>query len=137
MIKQKEVVTMYIPFPNISADLAQKVHMYICLGEGDEKEFIKCQSFKPTHLFDDVPPDKYVLEECDCKRNPFVKKTTIDCDKSFLCKEVVFDRGILKNRGVCEDLFNSILAEIKHENFFTQLLDEEALVNLNSLIKYR
>lgn len=128
---------MCIPFPDINSTLAQEAHMYICIDERSEKGFIKCQSFKPTHLAINNPPLEYILEESNCSRNPFVRKTTIDCDKSFLSKEVVYDKGMLKHRGVCEDLFNDILVKIKHQGFFVQLLDDEDLVRLNRLINYR
>ena len=45
MIDRKDVVTIRIPFPNISSDLAVRSHMYICHHTKQRlKKFVKCQN---------------------------------------------------------------------------------------------
>lgn len=134
MIDRADVVTMYIPFLDIDPSLALKSHMYICIQNGKDKEFIKCQSFKPTHIFPDYPPKQYLIEEQNKNRNPFIKKTTIDCDKSFCVSCVTIDKKLLEKRNVCNELFDSIIEKIKHSDFFKENLDSISLCELNYFI---
>jgi len=134
LIDRADVVTMYIPFLDIDPSLALKSHMYICIQNGNDKEFIKCQSFKPTHISPNYPPKHYLIEEQDKNRNPFIKKTTIDCDKSFCISCVIIDKKLLEKRNVCNELFDSIIEKIKHSDFFKEHLDSISLCGLNHFI---
>lgn len=139
LIEQRHVVRMRVPFPNVDSTLAVQPHMYICIKNGAQKEFIKCQTFKPTHLLKNKRPFKYIIESPDINRNPFKDKTTIDCDKSFYINNVIVDRSLLTTRriDVCEELFNSIILEINHQNFSKSSIDIEPLLSLNTKITIR
>ena len=125
---------MRIPFPDIDSSLALHAHMYICIQNGNDKEFIKCQTFKPTHILSGSRPQQYLIEEHNINRNPFIRKTTIDCDKSFCVSYILIDRRLLAERNVCHELFDSIIEKIKHSIFFKENLDSANLCTLNYFI---
>ncbi|WP_311078317.1 hypothetical protein [Paenibacillus polymyxa] len=136
MINKKDVVRMLVPFPNIDSQLALDTHMYICLEEGNQKEFIKCQKFKPTHLISSKPPFNTIVENPDITKNPFNLKTTIDCDKSFIVSNVQVDTRLLTThrRDVCHELFEDIKAKTDHPQFYTEPIDSDNLCRINRLI---
>src|SRR5690625_386829 len=136
---KKEVIRMRVPFPNVNSALAVNAHMYVCIGDGTHKEFIKCQSFKPKHINKRIAPIQRIEEDPDIHRNPFNKKTILDCDKSFYIEDVVFGKELLatKRKDVCEELFININKEIKHQDFLKEDVDIAPLISLNNKIKAR
>lgn len=128
---------MRVPFPNIDSGLAVHSHMYVCIKKGTQKEFIKCQSFKPQHLMRNKSPKHKIIESANITRNPFINKTTIDCDKSFYIEGVTIDEDLLANRrrDVCEDLFNSIIGKIKHKEFVRETIDVASFLTLNQKVR--
>ncbi len=134
LINTADVARMYIPFPDIDPSLVLSAHMYICIKNGNDKEFIKCQTFKPPHILPDYPPKYYLIEEQNINRNPFIRKTTIDCDKSFCVFNVIIDKKLLAERNVCNELFDSIIEKIKHSDFHKENLDPISLSTLNYFI---
>ncbi|WP_156646337.1 hypothetical protein [Lentibacillus sp. JNUCC-1] len=136
MIDEKNVIRMRVPFPDIDSGLAARPHMYICLKSGTQKEFIKCQTFKPRHLFRNKAPHNYLIEDPDIDRNPFYDKTTIDCDKSFGVENVTVDKSLItdKREDVCDALFRGVKHKINHSNFVTNFLDIAPLLTINSKI---
>jgi len=134
LIDKADVVRINFPFPNIDPSLALQEHMFICIQEGNNKEFIKCQSFKPTHLLSSCPPTHYLIEEKNKNRNPFSKRTTIDCDKSFCVSCIILDKKLLAYRNVCKSLFNSILMKIEHSDFYKENIDPVVLCMSNYFI---
>ena len=134
MINKADVVTINIPFQKIHPSLALREHMFICLQEGKNKEFVICQTFKPTHLLSCRPPYDYLVEEKNENRNPFSKKTTINCDKSFCVSDVIIDKALLTYRNICKALFKSILSTINHDNFYQENLEPAMLCRLNFCI---
>lgn len=134
LIDKADVITMRVPFPNINSSLALKSHMYICIQNGNNKEFIKCQRFKITHILAGLPPNQYLIEEPNINRNPFIKTTIIDCDKSFCVSCVIIDKKLLATRNVCNELLDSVMEKITHSNFSKENLDPITLSALNCLI---
>jgi hypothetical protein len=137
LIDKADVVKMYVPFPDIDSSLALYSHMYICLQNGNNKELIKCQTFKPTHILSNYPPMLYLIEIPDINRNPFNRKTTIDCDKSFCVSGVLISKRLLARRNVCHNLFNSIIQKMVHSNFCKENLNSNSLSRLNRLISLK
>ncbi|MCZ8512423.1 hypothetical protein O9H85_08245 [Paenibacillus filicis] len=136
MIEKMDVIRMRIPFPEIDAELAQKPHMYVCIENGNNKEFLKCQTSKPKHKLKKNPPFRYVEEIPDQSRNPFINPTLIDCDKSFYVENVRVSLDLLTSpRNVCTDVFTDVLAEIQHSDFTKNQLDSSLLSSLNWKIK--
>ncbi len=127
---------MLLPFPNISSQLALDTHMYICIEEGSNKEFIKCQKFKPTHLISTMAPINTIIENSDILRNPFNLKTTIDCDKSFIINNVRMDTRLLTtNRSdICPELFVDVKTKTDHPQFITETINSDDLCHINRLI---
>lgn len=124
---------MRIPFPNISSNLAMRSHMYICLEDGPDKKVVKCQTFKPIHCVNDRAPFKFIKEEADITRNPFLSTTTIDCDKAFSMKDIIVNTDLLTElrRDICEDLFVDVLTESKYPNLLIETLDPNDLITIN------
>lgn len=127
---------MRVPFPSISSELAVMAHMYVCLEEGNNKEFIKCQTFKPMHKIAHKPPFHFIEETPNPERNPFQRKTTIDCDKSFCVTNVEVSTDLLTKtrRNVCPELFTEITNKINHLAFQKENLNTDELVRLNNKI---
>lgn len=125
---------MRVPFPSISSNLAVQAHMYVCIENGSTKEFVKCQTFKPVHKIKHKYPLRFVEEEANIQRNPFSKKTTIDCDKAFVLDGVVVGLDLLttSRRDVCEDLFNIIKSETNHSQFRKEQVEPNEVLNLNT-----
>ncbi|MDF1997584.1 hypothetical protein [Peribacillus frigoritolerans] len=133
MIEKMDVVTMRIPFPTISSDLAVKSHMYICMENGTNKKFVKCQTFKPTHRITGKHPFRFVDEKPDINRNPFQNHTTIDCDKTFNVNNVKMNLGLraTMRNDVCSELFDDISNEIQHPDLGEEIIDSRLLAQLN------
>lgn len=134
MIDIADVITMRIPFPSTRSELALQAHMYICIQNGNNKEFIKCQKFKTAYLLEDSPLNHILIEEPNKNRNPFIKIMIIDCDKSFCVCNVIIDKKLLATRNVCNELLDSIMEKINHSNFFKENLDPIPICGLNCLI---
>lgn len=135
MIKKTEVIRMKVPFPNINAALAVTSHMYICIGDGNKKEFVKCQTYKPIHEISSVRPFNFIKEPPSASRNPFNGTTTIDCDKSFCVDNVKMDERMLttNRKDVCSELFTAVTLKTDHQNFSRESVDSNELCNLNWL----
>lgn len=133
MIDQADVITIRVPFPQIDSGLAMHSHMFICMENKAQKKFIKSQTFKPSHLMANKEPYHCIIESANIERNPFLKKTTIDCDKSFCVDNVTIDSKLLTKRrkNVCEELFKDIQERIKHEFFTEKVLDASEFLSLN------
>lgn len=138
MINKKDVITIKMPFPDISSRLAVKSHMYIChLKEQNNVGLVKCQTLKPYMLFSS-PMKHYWDENPDINRNPFLRTTRIDCDKEFVTNHVRYDYLLrIKNRpDVCDDVLKHIESELLADGFIKCDIDENNLVKLNDLITY-
>lgn len=137
LINTKDVITMLMPYPNISSDLAVKPHMYICWHSNTPNyKFVKCQSLKPS-MIGDPKFVHYVDEPADITRNPFKRTSRIDCDKSFATISVTYDdrlRTTLRP-DVCEDLFTSILEKLYCDGYSEPAIDEAELITLNRYIQ--
>lgn len=140
MIDIKEVITVKVPFPTIADNLALIPHMYICLDSTeDKKDFIKCQTLKTKHLGGNKKPFRRVEENSDITRNPFRKKTLIDCDKKFSFENVEISRDLLtrSRKDVCQSLFNQVQTECNHPDLTEHLVDITNLAQINSKIKVK
>lgn len=138
LIDIKQVITMKIPFPTISSDLATSPHMYICLEKSElNKTFVKCQTLKPHHLGKNKPPFYRIIEKPNINRNPFRRTTLIDCDKLFLTDNVRISNSLLAEdrKDVCDDLFEDIKSLTNRPTIEKHLLESEILVKLNPKIR--
>jgi len=138
LIEQKDVVRMRIPFPDINSSLAVYSHMYICIKEGLEKEFIKCQTYKPLKHLSGEPPYVFIIESADINRNPFNHTSIIDCDKKFRVNNVVISRELLttNRKDICVELFTDIMQKIQHEDFMCEDLDPIEVASINHKIAF-
>ncbi|MFL2124079.1 hypothetical protein ACEN4K_03885 [Marinilactibacillus psychrotolerans] len=133
MTKIKDVVRLKMPFPNISAGLAVKPHMYLCIQEGKNKRMLSCQTSKPKLLAEDMPPFVYIEENIDSTRNPFTRKTLIACDYYFPLDDIHVDSSLLATvrRNVCQELYDNVITKIKHDKFREQPVSKKHLLKLN------
>lgn len=134
MIREKDVVELFVPFPNIEANLAVNSHMYIChKSEEGETYLIKCQTFKNYMLTKPIAVHK-VIEPSDIRRNPFLRTSLIDCDKLFYIIGVYIPEKRLtkRRRDVCTQLFNNVETELLSDNYITITIDSRELIDLNA-----
>lgn len=138
LIDTREVVNLLVPFPEIDSVLAQRRHMYICISkDGSTKKISKCQSFKPYMLLPNYTDVKCsIIENSNYERNPFSRKTMIDCDKVFKTINYSISRDKLTTirPDVCKDLHSKIVENVaKQESQLVPLLTPE-LIALNERI---
>lgn len=133
MIDVRDVVEMYIPFPNIGADLAVKRHMYICVKKSGNKDFLKCQTFKPKHLIKNGSRNYFLIETADPARNPFTRTTAIEYGKVFCVCGCLIEKDNV--RCICLSLLNALQKKIRSINATKVMLDTDDLVMLNPFIK--
>lgn len=136
MIKEKDVIRMKVPFPNISDKLAVQAHMYICGNDSSPNYgFIKCQTLKPWML-DNSTMVHYVDEPADITRNPFSHTSRIDCDKFFITTSVTYHDGLKtpSRPDVCQELYDTVKSELIADGYNTIAVNESELVSINSLI---
>lgn len=137
MINPKDVVTIKVPYPDISAGLAQQAHMYICYRNNQEsKHLVKCQRFKGYMLEKDFMKH-CVQEPADLTRNPFKAFTVIDCDKLFLFQGVKIPL-VLRTKSrpdICQDLFNTVNTELVTDGYEEHSIEVAPLLELNFLIQ--
>lgn len=108
LIKRNDVARIKMPFPDISSDLA-------------------LSSSVMKHYWDESP---------DLNRNPFKRKTRIDCDKTFVTSFVTYDDKLKTTTrpDVCEDVMRHIDSELLCDGYITNYINENELLSLNSLI---
>lgn len=136
MIKERDVIRLKLPYPNMSSDLAVQAHMYICYSVKESThKLIKVQRFKPYMICDDNPITNYIVVEADPNNNPFKSKSVIDLDKLFIISDVSIDERLCstERRDVSIELFSRITSSIK-EDIVEVVIDENKLVSLNYLI---
>ena len=136
LIKEKDVIRMKVPFPNISAGLALQAHMYIC-GKEDLPRygFIKCQTLKPQMLGSGTFKH-YIDEPADPARNPFSRTSRIDCDKFFETTSVEYDEKLktTSRPDVCDELYDCVKRELVMDGYMTIWVNKNKLISLNALI---
>ena len=109
-----------MPFPNVSADLAVRAHMYICYANNDGiKRLVKCQTFKVSMITSpDMFVEKWVMELPDISRNPFRIETLIDCDKLFVVDVVLpISLCTTSRRDICSALYGDIHAMLRSKAY--------------------
>lgn len=133
MIREKDVVRLRVPFPDISSDLAVQSHMYICYDNtSGKKQLVKCQTFKLSNILGKNAVSHYVREVPDAFRNPFNRPTLIDCDKLFSV-EVTIPVALLttSRRDVCGPLFASVCDELLADGYSLHEIDVRELKSIN------
>lgn len=136
MIKEKDVIRMKVPFPDIESGLAVRAHMYICerVSNGSYG-FVKCQTLKPKMLGGKLMIH-YIDEPADINRNPFSHTSRIDCDKLFTTKSVVYkdEMKTTSRPDVCLELFNDVQSELRADGYDIVKVREKDLVSINTCI---
>lgn len=134
MIKERDVVSLLIPFPDINTPLAKYPHMYICNQAGSTKKFVKCQTKKPYHLRRDSEPKKRITEKADITRNPFNNETIIDCDKNFILigTSINLNARTSNRPDVCKELYDSVLCELNHRELNLHTFEIDEIKHLNN-----
>lgn len=132
MINTKDVVKLKIPFPDISSELAQLAHMYICYQKNQSsKLMVKCQSFKRSLFVNDACVIKNGINEMpDPSRNPFVKPTIIDCDKLFEFHNVIMPLNLRTSirTDICQELYDNVDGVIRDNGCVKYTIDKSLLL---------
>lgn len=133
LIKEKDVIRMKVPFPDIVSGLAVRAHMYICerVSNGSYG-FVKCQTLKPKMIGSKLMLH-YIDEPADINRNPFSHTSRIDCDKLFTTDFVAYkdEMKTTSRPDVCHELFSEIQRELYADGYSAIPVDEEDLVSIN------
>ncbi len=127
---------MKVPYPTVSDGMALNSHMYICRTAGSSYyEFVKCQTLKPYMLIDN-PMKHYWDENADITRNPFSRKTRIDCDKTFKTYSVMYDDALKTTTrpDVSDEVFKAVEAELLKDGYDEIDVSESDLKSINFLI---
>lgn len=126
MIEPRDVVTIKIPYPDITSGLAISAHMFICNKKSaSNKDLVKCQTFTNQMLIDGTVKN-YIMEKKNPDRNPFKKTTLIDCDKIFRVKNVRINLSLLTDpRNICKDLHKKVNLKLKGTPSVYELNREE------------
>lgn len=136
MINTKDVIRMKMPYPSVSDKLAVSSHMYICKkADGLNYEYVKCQTLKPYMLANPIFKH-YVDEDADISRNPFQRRTRIDCDKTFSTSKVQYDDGLktITRPDVCQELYDNVIQELKADGYDKIAVNENELITINFMI---
>lgn len=128
MIKPQDVITAYIPFPDVSSELAVRSHMYICKEPGRDKEILKIQSLKPRHFFE-MPCEKYERLSANDNDNPCKKDSIVDLDKTFKLFDVCIPETKLAKRNIGDFTYNKIQEKLPTKIF--KELDDYQFLDLN------
>lgn len=136
LISKGEVVRLKMPYPDVSSQLAIDAHMYICYKDGNKKEFVKCQSFKPYHLSPNSLPKHRIVENPDAARNIFKKKSIIDCDKIFVLENIEINRRLIAG-SVCKDIIDNIDKELNSHTYSAEIINSSDVVKINPLVKIK
>lgn len=139
MSRTKDVAWLRVPYPDVKSGLAKQSHMYICT-DGGKSQYVKCSSLKPKHKVMDLLPKHHLIEAANAERNPFTKKTVIDCDKWFVFDPDVeiAEAALTKNRrDISDDLFLELLEKLNHDNLESLRYTYEQLKSLNPTFIYR
>lgn len=129
MIEPRDVVTIRIPFPDMTSGLASAAHMYICNEKSaSNKDLVKCQTATNKMLINGTVKN-YIMEKSNPDRNPFKKLTLIDCDKIFRVKNVRIDLSLLTfPRYICKDLHKKVNLKLEGAPSVYELNKEELKV---------
>lgn len=140
MIDAKDVVTLKMPFPDISSKLAITAHMYICRhNQKSHKKFIKCQTFKNSLVIKRNPVVKQWIK-IDKNNYPFLKKKSslIDCDKEFHLNHVKIPRTLIAGDGTAK-IDDNLLDQITHKlisgSKTTNIIGTEEFLSCNPICK--
>ncbi len=135
MINIKDVITLRVPYPDATGELAKKSHMYICVETTDPLcKLIKCQSFKPYHMLPNSAPLHRIVEQPDISRNPFQHPTVIDLDKLFSATRSLFPDRLKTAKGISDALLTTIQENISNTVENVTLSDAE-LKTINSALQ--
>lgn len=128
MIKPQDVITAYIPFPDIDSELAVNSHMYICKEPGLDKEILKIQTLKPHHVFN-MPCEEYEELDASDDDNPCVKDSFVDLDKTFNLFDVRIPKSKLAKRNIGDLTYAKIYKKLPTKKYET--LDDYDFLDLN------
>lgn len=135
MINVKDVITLRVPYPDVTSELAKKSHMYICIETSSPLcRLVKCQSFKPYHSLKNSLPVNRLTEQPNISRNPFQHPTVIDLDKLFSATHALLPESLKAPRGISDAVLTAIKENIPEAVKIVNLSDSE-LKSINSVIR--
>ena len=113
MIREKDVVTLRMPYPNVSSNLAVLSHMYICKKPGKIKKLLKIQTIKNRHKTKGYPClNFYELKAVD-QNNPCNRDSFVDLDKNFILEHVNIPLKLKTKKELHKESFLEILERIR------------------------
>ena len=143
MIKERDVIEVLMPFPNISSGLATWKHYYICnKNQSSNKVFFKCQSQKPSFITNNSVRDfrKTFYTIRVSPTVPFKKSTVIDKEVLLMLNSTIVPLEYLsrsKPSNIPSGIYQGIVDEILvkgQPKYITVNRDEFIELNPNCII---
>ncbi len=138
MTVEGNLVSLFMPFSDLSSDLVFKRHMYLCTVSGNPKEVLLCVSKKPKHSRPGSKPIvRYVVNPDIFKQtSPFTKVTIVDCDQGFLLSDIRVPKSLLTNpRSLCSEFLDGVYDKIGHSGFHSLELSRPEIVYINEELR--
>lgn len=136
MISERDVIKVYLPFPNVDAQLAKQKHYYICnLNNLRKKHLFKCQRFKPSMLSRGIKDfgDSYYRVNAS-PAQPFKQDTVIDKKKVFQLLDTIIPLEFLNPetpKKLPEVTYNSLTTAIQSSSPQIVSIDKKIFIELN------
>jgi hypothetical protein len=133
LIVKGEVISIKVPYPDSNSALAKIRHMYICHDRVNAtKRFVKCQTWDFSHIVGGSGVVNFLIEGPDVNRNPFTKRTLIDCDKVFSAKATISKKFLTQIRpDVCDELVVEIQNKLNPKTYLRVKFTEKEFAALN------
>lgn len=138
MIKEKDVIKVYMPLPEMNSDLARTRHYYICNQNiNSSKILFKCQTQKANMITRFGGRKNFNKKFCIIRPSsfvPFIKATVVDKEQvlELLNTKIPLDYlSPQKPHTIPDSVYNTLVGEIKMENFFK--INKADFIQLNPL----
>lgn len=136
MIKEQDVIKVYMPYPDIESDLAAYQHYYICNKNiNSNKIFFKCQTNKYNMItkyggWKNFNKKFYTIRTSSFV--PFIRDTVVDKEQVLKLSNTIVPLSYLspeKPSTIPNSIYNLLVSEISTDHPFE--IDKDDFIELN------
>ncbi|WP_074566299.1 hypothetical protein [Streptococcus equinus] len=138
MISERDVIKVFMPFPNEDSGLAVKKHYYICDKiESNDKYLFKCQTKKANLIIKNGGIKKFMNNYYIIRPSsfvPFKRETAVDKQKVFKLQDTTVPKSYLSPEKPSEipiSTYKEIITAIRNRGFRYVEIDKPKFVSLN------
>lgn len=138
MIKEKDVIKVYMPLPGMDSELARTKHYYICNQNINfSKILFKCQTQKANMITKFGGKENFNKKFCIIRPSsfvPFIRSTVVDKEQVLELLNTTIPLDCLspeKPHTIPDSVYHTLVSEIKMENFFK--INKADFIKLNPL----